>query len=125
MHLLTSENDSDVIAQKLSKTLRGLKTVMDQSLELAAGIEKRVEAFVALVSELVECCVASNSMTEREKEQAEAAMNEATAGIQKAEREKKRMVEDMERYERWRYPHVVNFRAFPSFPLPDLIDSLA
>ena len=97
---LTSEEDYSEVVQKLSKTFKGLKEIMDVSLDLPCKIEKRVEKFVAMTSELVECCVASKSMSEREKAKAKAVFKESQARINSSDKEKQGLIEDMERYER-------------------------
>ena len=97
---LTSEEDYHKVVQKLSKTFKGLKKIMDRSLELPRKIEKRIKKFVVVTSELVECCVASKSMSEREKAKAKRVFEECQARISQSDREKRGLVEDMERYER-------------------------
>ena len=98
--LLTSEEDYRKVVETLSKTFKGLKEIMDVSLELPSKIEKGVEKFVAVASELVECCVASKSMSEREKAKAKAIFEKCQARISRSDEENQGLVEDMERYER-------------------------
>ena len=99
--LLSSEEDYRKVVHELSKTFKGLKKIMDRSLELPRNIEKRVKKFVDLASELVECCVAGKSMSEREKAKARAVYEESQDSIRRSEREKRGLVQDMERYERY------------------------
>ena len=100
LFLLSSEEDYRKVVRELSKTFKGLKKIMDRSLELPCNIEKRVKQFVDLASELVECCVAGKSMSEREKAKARAVYKDSQDRIRRSEREKRGLVQDMERYER-------------------------
>ena len=100
LFLLSSEEDYRKVVRELSKTFKGLKKIMDRSLELPRNIEKRVKQFVDLASELVECCVAGKSMSELKKAKARAVYQDFQDRIRRSEREKRRLVQDMERYER-------------------------
>ena len=100
LFVLSSEEDYRKVVRELSKTFKGLKKIMDRSLELPRNIEKRVKQFVDLASELVECCVAGKSMSEREKAKARAVYKDSQDRIRRSEREKRGLVQDMERYER-------------------------
>ena len=100
LFLLSSEEDYRKVVRELSKSFKSLKKVMDRSLELPRNIEKRVKQFVDLASELVECCVAGKSMSEREKAKARAVYNDSQDRIRRSERENRGLVQDMERYER-------------------------
>ena len=100
LFLLSSEEDYRKVVRELSTTFKGLKKIMDRSLELPRNIEKRVKQFVDLASELVECCVAGKSMSEREKAKARAVYKDSQDRIRRSEREKRGLVQDMERYER-------------------------
>ena len=100
LFLLSSEEDYRKVVRELSKSFKSLKKIMDRSLELPRNIEKRVKQFVDLASELVECCVAGKSMSEREKAKARAVYKDSQDRIRRSEREKRGLVQDMERYER-------------------------
>ena len=100
LFLLSSEEDYQKVVRELSKSFKSLKKIMDRSLELPRNIEKRVKQFVDLASELVECCVAGKSMSEREKAKARAVYKDSQDRIRRSEREKRGLVQDMERYER-------------------------
>ena len=100
LFLLSSEEDHRKVVRELSKTFKGLKKIMDRFLELPRNIEKRVKQFVNLASELVECCVAGKSMSEREKAKARTVYNDSQDRIHRSERAKRGLVQDMERYER-------------------------
>ena len=100
LFLLSSEEDYRKVVRELSKSFKSLKKIMDRSLELPRNIEKRVKQFVDLASELVECCVAGKSMSEREKAKAREVYKDSQDRIRRSEREKRGLVQDMERYER-------------------------
>ena len=115
IQILTLEEDYDNAFQSLSDTFRSLKSIMDQALKHSSEIEKRINAFSSMASELIECCVASTSLSWHEKATSKAAFNEYRARINRLDQEKQELIENIEHYQRFVWQPYMNIRAFDCF----------
>ena len=98
---LTSEEDYCNVVHSVSETFKGVTIIMNKALEHSKEIEKRVETFIAMASEFVECCVAKWSLSQLEKVKSKEAYDMYIARIHKLDQEKQELVQDMVAYERF------------------------